>query len=72
MRPFTMGGGTYAREFPNAVSFGPAEEGAYPAPSWVGGMHAANEGIAEEELKRALRIYIRAFGNLAEVEDLHK
>ena len=28
--------------------------------------------IAEEELKRALRIYIRAFGNLAEVEDLHK
>ena len=35
-------------------------------------MHAANEGIAEEELKRALRIYIRAFGNLAEVEDLHK
>ena len=72
VRPFTMGGGTYAREFPNAVSFGPAEEGAYPVPSWVGGMHAANEGIAEEELKRALRIYIRAFGNLAEVEDLHK
>ena len=72
VRPFTMGGGTYAREFPNAVSFGPAEEGAYSVPSWVGGMHAANEGIAEEELKRALRIYIRAFGNLAEVEDLHK
>lgn len=69
--PFTMGGGTYAREFPNAVSFGPAEEGAFPVPEWVGGMHAANEGIAEEELKRALRIYIRAFGNLAEVEDLH-
>lgn len=70
VRPFTMGGGTYAREFPNAVSFGPAEEGAFPVPEWVGGMHAANEGIAEEELKRALAIYIRAFGNLAEVEDL--
>ena len=70
VRPFTMGGGTYAREFPNAVSFGPAEEGAFPVPEWVGGMHAANEGIAEEELKRALRIYIRAFGNLAEIEDL--
>lgn len=70
VQPFTMGGGTYAREFPNAVSFGPAEEGAFPVPEWVGGMHAANEGIAEEELKRALRIYIRAFGNLAEVEDL--
>ena len=70
VRPFTMGGGTYAREFPNAVSFGPAEEGAFPVPEWVGGMHAANEGIAEEELKRALRIYIRDFGNLAEVDDL--
>lgn len=70
VRPFTMGGGTYAREFPNAVSFGPAEEGAFPVPEWVGGMHAANEGIAEAELKRALRIYIRTFGNLAEVEDL--
>ncbi len=70
VQPFTMGGGTYAREFPNAVSFGPAEEGAFPVPEWVGGMHAANEGIAEEELKRAIRIYIQAFGNLAEVEDL--
>ncbi len=70
VEPFTMGGGTYAREFPNAVSFGPAEEGAFPVPEWVGGMHAANEGIAEAELKRALRIYIRAFGNLAEIEDL--
>lgn len=28
--------------------------------------------LPEEELKRALRIYIRVFGNLAEVEDLHK
>ncbi len=70
VEPFTMGGGTYAREFPNAVSFGPAEEGAFPVPEWVGGMHAANEGIAEAELKRAMRIYIRAFGNLAEIEDL--
>jgi succinyl-diaminopimelate desuccinylase len=70
VEPFTMGGGTYAREFPNAVSFGPAEEGAFPVPEWVGGMHAANEGIAEEELKRAIAIYIQAFGNLAEVEDL--
>ena len=35
------------------------QKSAYPVPIWVGGMHAANEGIAEEELKRALRIYIR-------------
>lgn len=70
VRPFTMGGATYAREFPNAVSFGPAEPGAFDTPSWVGGMHGADEGVAEEEVKRAMRIYIRAFGNLAEVENV--
>lgn len=70
VRPFTMGGATYAREFPHAVSFGACEPGAFPVPEWVGGMHAANEGVAEAELKRALAIYIRAFGRIAEVEDL--
>lgn len=69
-RPFTMGGATYAREFPHAVSFGPAEEGVYEKPAWVGAMHGANEGTSEHELKRAMRIYIRAFGNLAEVSDI--
>lgn len=68
--PFTMGGATYAREFPHAVSFGPAEEGIFDKPSWVGGMHGADEGTSEEELKRALRIYIQAFGGLAEVDDV--
>ncbi len=69
-KPFTMGGATYAREFPHAVSFGPAEEGACEKPAWVGGMHGADEGTSEEELKRALGIYIRAFGNLAEVQEI--
>ena len=70
VKPFTMGGATYAREFPNAVSFGPAEEGVVEKPAWVGGMHGIDEGMAEEELKRAMRVYIRAFGELAGVEDL--
>lgn len=69
-KPFTMGGATYAREFPHAVSFGPAEEGVCEKPAWVGNMHGANEGTSEEELKRALGIYIRTFGNLAEVSDV--
>lgn len=69
-KPFTMGGATYAREFPHAVSFGPAEEGACEKPAWVGNMHGADEGTSEEELKRAMGIYIRAFGNLAEVSDI--
>ncbi|MDO4291417.1 MAG: Sapep family Mn(2+)-dependent dipeptidase [Eggerthellaceae bacterium] len=68
--PFTMGGATYAREFPRAVSFGPAEEGVFERPSWVGGMHAADEGVPEAELRQAMAIYIRAFGLLAEVDDL--
>lgn len=70
VRPFTMGGATYAREFPHAVSFGACEPGAFPVPEWVGGMHAADEGVAEAELKRALAVYIRAFGHIAEVENL--
>ena len=56
--PFTMGGGTYARLFSNAASFGP-EKPWVPVPDWVGGMHSPNEGISEEALKEALRIYAR-------------
>lgn len=69
VKPFTMGGATYAREFPNAVSFGSADE-SIEKPAWLGGMHAADEGTSEFELQRALKIYIRAFGNLADVDDL--
>ena len=56
--PFTMGGGTYARLFSNAASFGP-EKPWVPLPDWVGGMHSPNEGMREEDLKEALRIYAR-------------
>ena len=35
---FTMGGGTYARHFSNAASFGP-EKSWEEAPAWVGSMH---------------------------------
>lgn len=70
VRPFTMGGATYAREFPHAVSFGPADPKVIKAPSWVGEMHGADEGVIEEAVKHAMRIYIRAFGNLAQVENL--
>lgn len=56
--PFTMGGGTYARLFSNAASFGP-EKPWVSVPDWVGGMHSPNEGMSEEALKEALRIYAR-------------
>lgn len=65
-KPTTLGGGTYARHFANAVSFGPIHDGS-TCPPWVGPMHGANEGFSENALKRALKIYIQALLNLREV-----
>lgn len=65
--PFSMGGGTYARNFPCAVSFGP-EGDASGFPEWVGPMHGANEGTNEAELRRALKIYILALVRLMELD----
>lgn len=62
-KPFTMGGGTYARHFANAVSFG-MEEPNEPTPDWVGTMHGPNEGVSEELLFRSLKIYILAIDRL--------
>ncbi len=65
--PFTIGGGTYAREFPYAASFGPEDEhDVYP--DWVGPMHGADEGISEESLRRALRTYLLAIKRLMEID----
>ena len=56
-KPFTMGGGTYARHFPYAVSFGP-EHTDIELPEFAGPMHGANEGTPFEKLIEALKIYI--------------
>ena len=61
--PFTMGGGTYARLFKNAVSFGPGQPGA-PRPAFAGPEHAANEGVQLAALLNALKIYILALCRL--------
>lgn len=66
-KPFTIGGGTYARHFKNAVSFGPEEPGE-PVPDWVGPMHGADEGVSEELLKRSLKIYIYALQKLMRLQ----
>lgn len=65
--PFTMGGGTYARHFENAVSFGPID-GKEEVPSFVGPEHGANEGISEKSLLEALKIYILAVCKLQSVD----
>lgn len=61
--PFVMGGGTYARHIPNAVAFGPGMERDYAAaglPRGHGHCHSADEAESLENIKSAVRIYVRA------------
>lgn len=60
---FTMKGGTYARLFTRAASFGP-EMPDEVRPAWVGTMHGPDEGISEETLKDAFRIYVLSLAAL--------
>ncbi|MBR4393498.1 MAG: Sapep family Mn(2+)-dependent dipeptidase [Oscillospiraceae bacterium] len=57
--PYTIGGGTYARHFPNAVSFGP-EHPERPCPVFCGPMHGVNEAACKADFLEALKIYILA------------
>lgn len=64
---FTMGGGTYARHFSSAASFGP-EKAWVSFPEWVGSMHGPDEGVSEELLREAFRIYVLTIGKLMTIE----
>lgn len=66
-RPFTIGGGTYARDFPNAVSFGPEHQGR-PRPDFVGPIHGVDEAASKDELLEAMKIYILALIELEKLE----
>lgn len=63
---FTIGGGTYAKEFDHFVAFGP-EKSWEKAPEGllVGGCHQADEGIAKKDLIEAMAIYAEAIVRLA-------
>lgn len=65
--PFSMGGGTYARNFARAVSFGP-EDSSLELPGWAGTMHGPNEAANEQLLKDALKMYIVAILRLQELD----
>lgn len=65
-KPFTIGGGTYAREFTRGASFG-VEMPWIANPEWVGGMHGPDEGESIDQLKTAWKIYALAFGRLCEL-----
>ncbi len=65
-QPFSMGGGTYARHFPRAVSFGPEEKDEV-FPDFVGPIHGANEGASINSLMQALKIYILGIARLMQI-----
>lgn len=66
-KPFTMGGGTYAREFSHAASFGMETPDAVH-PDWVGGMHGPDEAISIAAYRDAFKIYAYAIAKLMEVD----
>ncbi len=66
-KPFAIGGGTYARHFKCAASFGP-ESNDVELPSWAGQIHGANEAVSEQQLKEAFRIYALAIGKLMQLQ----
>ena len=66
-KPFLMGGGTYARRFPHAVSFG-IEFKDEVFPDFIGSVHGRDEGVAINTLKESLKIFIIAISRLMEVK----
>lgn len=66
-QPYTIGGGTYARDFPNAVSFGP-EHPERPQPDFAGPIHGVDEAASKAFLLEALKVYIVALIELEKIE----
>jgi len=66
-QPYTIGGGTYSRCFPNAVSFGPEFDNR-PRPAFAGHIHGVDEAASKEQLLEALKVYILALIRLQEVD----
>ena len=64
---YVMGGGTYARKIPNAVGFGPGLKVDYKEIGLTNGhgeCHCADEAQSITNLKKAVRIYVRALQRL--------
>ena len=66
-QPYTIGGGTYARHFPNAVSFGP-EHPERPQPDFAGPIHGVDEAACKAWFLEALKVYIVALMELQKVD----
>ncbi len=62
-KPFTIGGGTYAKCFKNIVAFGPEFIG------YNYNVHMTDEHFPIDHLKKAVKIYTYAILNLLAIED---
>jgi succinyl-diaminopimelate desuccinylase len=62
LKPYTMGGGTYARKLPNAYGFGLDSDSPRPDffPPGHGNVHQPNEAINLEEYLQGMKILIEA------------
>ncbi len=61
-KPFTIGGGTYAKAFDNITAFGCEFPGSGPY-----NIHAADERMSIAEMKKSLKIFVKAIINLLEI-----
>lgn len=72
-QPYTMGGGTYSRVVPNAMTFGPGLPKGKPFPDFLpeghGGAHGPDEALCLEEWFQGFRIYVMALMKLDQLED---
>lgn len=64
---YTLGGGTYCREFERGAAFG-VEMPWRKDPDWVGPMHGDDEGISEDALKLSLKCYILGIKEIMEIK----
>lgn len=67
-KPYTMGGGTYARKLPRTVGFGPgmpADLSDLDLPKGHGNGHGADEAQSIKNLQKAIEIYVYAMLNLS-------
>lgn len=63
LKPYTMGGGTYARKLPNAYAFGLEQDGQQPPsflPDGQGGVHQPNEALNIAGYMQGIAILIKA------------
>lgn len=71
--PYTMGGGTYSRVVPNAISYGPGIPGDDNVkvflPEGHGGAHGMDEVLYIDKVIACMRIYVAALAMLDEIVD---